>query len=168
VSLLGQDSEPSAGFEERWAIAVRLANRQIADVTAKRFLADKELCAEVAACISDSPLPQLRTLSWLQSVLVRLAQESRRLASALTDVPTPRVARFCGLQRQQQIPIAPTYKTKSIGKLQEREFPLMPQPNCPHCRSEDITYRNLIRCGVKMILIFCTKCGAILASVNRD
>ena len=164
VSLVvGQNREPTPGFEERWAIAVRLANRRIADAIAKHFLTDKELAAQVAACISDSPFPQLRTLSWLRSVLLRLAQER-----ALWDVPLPILARVRGMRTQQQLPVVSTYKAKSIGMPQEREFPLTPQPNCPHCKSEDITYRDLIRNGAKMVLIFCTKCGAILAAVNRD
>jgi len=75
-------------LEDRWAVAVRLANRQIADAIAERFLADEELAAEVAACLSDSPLPQLHTLSWLRKILVKLAHEpTRRPAKVRGELP---------------------------------------------------------------------------------
>jgi len=80
--VLSQNGEPRSGFEEKWVVAVRAANRRIADVSAKRLLADRELASAVTDCISETPLPQLQTLSWLRGVLLRLAYEPKRLAKA--------------------------------------------------------------------------------------
>ena len=82
-----------SSFKDTWALAVRAANRQIADAIAKRFLADEELAAEFEACLFDSPLPQLHTLSWLRKILVKLAHEKRGPARMRQEPPLVAIVR---------------------------------------------------------------------------
>jgi hypothetical protein len=61
-------------FEEKWAVAIRALNRLISDAEAKRLLANTKLAQIVADTIEESSLPQLQTLSWLRSLLLRLSR----------------------------------------------------------------------------------------------
>jgi transcription elongation factor Elf1 len=40
------------------------------------------------------------------------------------------------------------------------------EPICPHCKSTESTGVRRVKAGVHVILIFCSRCGAILAAVN--
>jgi uncharacterized OB-fold protein len=40
------------------------------------------------------------------------------------------------------------------------------QPICPHCKSTNYTWTKVTRGGVKIIIIYCKDCGAILAAAN--
>ena len=44
----------------------------------------------------------------------------------------------------------------------------MTEPNCRHCKSSEITYRNVIPNRVRLVLIYGTKCGAILAAAINN
>jgi hypothetical protein len=73
-------------FQEKWAVAIRALKRLIPDAEAKRLLANKKLAQIVADTINESSLPQLQTLSWLRSLLLRLSRCPPRLTGE-TDRP---------------------------------------------------------------------------------
>jgi len=61
-------------FQEKWTAAIRALKHLIPDAHAKRLLANKKLAQIVADSIDESSLPQLQTLSWLRSLLLRLSR----------------------------------------------------------------------------------------------
>jgi len=74
---MSQNKEPLT-FEEKWAFAVKAASRRISDAHAKRLMANKKLAEVIEACICETPLPQLKTLSWMRNVLLRLSRQRRK------------------------------------------------------------------------------------------
>ncbi len=40
------------------------------------------------------------------------------------------------------------------------------EPKCPHCGSKEITGTKRSRAGVRIVLIVCGGCGAVLGAVN--
>jgi len=40
------------------------------------------------------------------------------------------------------------------------------EPKCPHCGSSEYTGTKRTRGGVKLVLVVCSSCGAILGAVN--
>jgi hypothetical protein len=67
-----QDEKPP-NFQKKLAVAIRALKGLIPDTEAKRLLANTKLAQIVADTIEESSLPQLQTLSWLRSLLLRLS-----------------------------------------------------------------------------------------------
>jgi hypothetical protein len=64
----------SPDFEERWEVAIAALSRLMPDAEVKRLLANQQLAQIVEETVDESSLPQLQTLSWLRSLLLRLSR----------------------------------------------------------------------------------------------
>jgi hypothetical protein len=64
-------------FQERWAVVITALKRLMPDAEVKRLLANHKLAQIVEEAVDESSLPQLQTLSWLRSLLLRLSRGER-------------------------------------------------------------------------------------------
>ena len=64
----------SPDFQERWDVVIATLKRLMPDAEVKRLLANQQLAQIVEETVDESSLPQLQTLSWLRSLLLRLSR----------------------------------------------------------------------------------------------
>lgn len=75
---MSQGKDDLDNFERQWALAIKAVNRRIGDSRARRLLENKGLARVISACLEETSLPQVHTLSWLCNVLLRVSCHPRR------------------------------------------------------------------------------------------